>query len=467
VFDASDRIRRILSDGNGFHHAPPSLPASALPASALADEPSRVRERLSALGITLASRIPARAVDLGSRDPRSEDARSLAEIVGASLRETPHGPFLFAERRHRLDALHGRVRLGEALSHRIPLRPHEQCPKPSLQSPEPSPRGPERVEGLDLRRAVFLDTETTGLSGGTGTVVFLVGTGRVEGDEFVVRQYALRDYPDEAALLHALAEDLADAPLVTFNGRSFDWPLLTTRLALHRRRPAARGHLDLLTPARRIWARTLPSRSLATLERHILGYEREDDLPGWQIPEAWFAYLRTGRAGVVARAFRHNEEDVLSMLALLGRIAGILADPTIDGTSRDALGTAGLLIEIGDAAGAHRCLEAGLEGAAGEEARHLRRMLAALLRRLGEHERALAHWLGLARSGSELDVEAYEQVAKIYEHRLRDAGTALHWVQEALDRALPGSRAHRDFLYRADRLRRRLSHPTRRTETSA
>jgi hypothetical protein len=336
------------------------------------------------------------------------------------------------------------VPLAAALAHPVPLRPHERGVGAETTS-------------LDLRRAVFLDTETTGLSGGTGTVAFLVGTGRVEGDEFVVRQYALRDYPDEAALLHALAEDLGDAPLVTFNGRSFDWPLLTTRLALHRRRPSPRAHLDLLPPARRIWARTLPSRSLRTLERHILGYEREDDLPGWQIPQAWFDYLRSGRAGVVARAFRHNEDDVLSMLALLGRIAGILADPALGETPRDALGTARLLVEIGDAAGAHRCLEAGLEGAAGEEARHLRRTLAALLRRRGDHERALAHWLRLVGGGGEPDLDAYEQVAKIYEHRLRDAGTALHWVQEALDRAPPGTRAHRALLHRADRLRRRLA----------
>jgi uncharacterized protein YprB with RNaseH-like and TPR domain len=354
-----------------------------------------------------------------------------------------HGECLLVERRYALGHVHGGETLEAALRHAPALRPHE--------------RGPGGEERLDLSRAVFLDTETTGLSGGTGTVAFLVGAGRVEGSEFVVRQYGLRDYPDEPALLHALLEDLADRPLVTFNGRSFDWPLLTTRLHLHRLRPGGRAHLDLLPSARRIWARTLPSRSLGTLERHILAFERPDDLPGWMVPDAWFDYLKTGRTTAVARAFTHNEHDVVSMLALVGAMGTVLSNPEGRSPPRDALGTARLLLDLGDVSGAQRSLESGIAGAAGEEARALRRALATLERRLGAHGRALEHWTTIVRSGGGFDAEAYEQVAKIHEHRLRDPAGALRWVEEALERAPAGSRCHHDLLHRAARLRRALA----------
>jgi uncharacterized protein YprB with RNaseH-like and TPR domain len=401
-----------------------------------------LRARLAALGVGSASRLLETAEPI----PRGE-RRPLVEEVGGAVRSTSTGDFLVVERTLPLDLLHGRVVLREALAHRLPIRARE--------------RGPDGPQELDLGRAVFLDTETTGLSGGTGTVAFLVGTGRVVGDGFVVRQYAIRDYPDEPAMLHALEEDLGDSPLVTFNGRAFDWPLLTTRWALQRTRPSPRTHVDLLPTARRLWASSLPSRSLSTLERHVLGLERPDDLPGWRIPGAWFDYLRTGRAEEVARAFRHNETDVVSMLALLARVAAILLDPgAVRHADSSALGAARFLLEIGDVAGARRRLEAALEDAVGPETRKARTELGRLLRNLGRHEEALAHWIGAAHGpspdGDEFDAEAYTEVAKICERRLRDPVTALRWVEEALERCPPSSPCQADFLRRADRLRRRV-----------
>jgi len=376
---------------------------------------------------------------VGSR----EEPRPLGELVGGVERKTPYGLLLQVERRLPLDLDHGRIALRDALLHPVPLRLHEQ--------------GPGAGRLLAAQDAVFLDTETTGLSGGTGTVAFLVGTGWVEQEVFVLRQYFMRDYPEERALLHALDEDLAGRPLVSFNGRSFDWPLLKTRWQMHHSQATEHAHLDLLTAARRLWGRTLHSHSLATLERHVLGLGRGEDLPGYLIPGAWFDFVRSGWGGTIAQAFRHNEIDVVSMLALFARVGAILADPggRVEALA-DRLGTARLLLDLGDPARARRCLEAGLgEGAAVEE-RGVRRLLGHLCRRKGEWRAALEHWQHVARSG-EFDSEAYEQAAKLYEHRLHDPVAALAWTHAALEQVVEGTRCYEAFAHRAARLERKIA----------
>jgi tetratricopeptide (TPR) repeat protein len=309
---------------------------------------------------------------------------------------------------------------------------------------------------LAAGEAAFIDTETTGLAGGTGTVAFLIGAGWVEGNAFVLRQYFMRDYPDEAAVLHALEEDLGERPLVSFNGRSFDWPLLTTRWRMHRSRPGQRAHLDLLTAARRLWSRTLHSHSLATLERHVLGLERGEDLPGYMIPSAWFDYVRGGWAGTIAQAFRHNEIDVVSMLALFARVGAILEEPVgrVE-APEDRLGTARLLLDLGDPDRARSCLEAGLAEAAPLESRGLHRLLGHMCRRNQEWSAALAHWKQVAEL-DEFDAEAYEQVAKLYEHKIGDHAAALHWTTAALEQVVEGTRQYEAFAHRAARLERRI-----------
>ena len=166
---------------------------------------------------------------------------------------------------------------------------------------------------------MFLDTETTGLAGGAGTAAFLIGVGWVEGERFHVRQYFMRDYHEEAALLHGLADELARfESLVTFNGKMFDVPLLDARFRLNRARfPLGDApHLDLLHPARRLWKARLESCRLQSLEAALMGLRRHGDIPGEEIPQIYFDFVRRRDARKLARVFDHNRQDIVSLAAL-------------------------------------------------------------------------------------------------------------------------------------------------------
>ncbi|MCX6598774.1 MAG: ribonuclease H-like domain-containing protein [Acidobacteria bacterium] len=165
----------------------------------------------------------------------------------------------------------------------------------------------------------FLDTETTGLAGGAGTLAFLVGVGRLTSRGFTVKQYFSRDFDEEASVLHTLAEDLRDVDtLVTYNGKSFDVPLLETRYTLARQRaPFARmEHLDLLYDARRRWKLRYDSCRLVELETQVFGLERQGDVPGSLIPQLYFEFLRTRQPHRLVPVFRHNALDIVSLACL-------------------------------------------------------------------------------------------------------------------------------------------------------
>ena len=224
--------------------------------------------------------------------------------------ETGRGTVYLAEEWWPLDHRHGRLPLQDALA----------LPAPAL------PRLAPGLSAPDLVGAAFIDVETTGLVGGTGTYVFLVGIGTFEEGSFRLRQFFLADLRGETAMLAAVAEVLAGCrSLVSFNGRRFDVPLLETRLTLSRLPPSASGlpHLDLLYPARRLYRRRLPSCRLASLEAALLGLEREDDVPGWAIPPLYFDYVRGGRAEPLRAVFRHNALDILSLARLPDQAADL------------------------------------------------------------------------------------------------------------------------------------------------
>ncbi len=275
-----------------------------------------------------------------------DDDRPLDVRLGAERRVAKKGVYWLVERRFPLASRHGAEVLATAFERAIPLRQRERRPGGRV--------------AVHPDEAVFLDVETTGLAGGTGTLAFLVGAARRVGDDLVLKQYFVPDFPDEAAVLDALADDLGDAPLVTFNGRTFDAPLLATRFRLHRIPFADRDHLDLLPPARRLWAASLDSHALSSLERRVLGVARTEDLPGALVPAAYFAWLRDGRAAALSLAFRHNETDLVSLVTLAGVVARLVADPTSRPAApvEDHLHTARLLLDHGDPARARACLAA-------------------------------------------------------------------------------------------------------------
>jgi uncharacterized protein len=295
---------------------------------------------------------------------------------------------------------------------------------------------------IDLRRAVFFDTETTGLAGGSGTYAFLVGLGFFEGSDFVVRQYFLRDYPEEEAMLEALTADLARfALLVTFNGKSFDWPLMETRFRMTRRRVPMAGapHLDLLHPARRVWKERLLQCNLTNLEANVLGVRRQGDVPGHLIPQLYFDYLRTGQAGPLQDVLLHNRLDIVSLVSLAGWLGQIVTDPlnpTPDGelVCGDDLYAIGRLFE--DRGFPDRgilCYEAARERGLGAVSEvRAQRDLSAAYKRVREHDRALAIWQAMIAGAGGMTLYPYVELAKYYEHVARDYALARKMAERAL-----------------------------------
>jgi uncharacterized protein YprB with RNaseH-like and TPR domain len=317
---------------------------------------------------------------------------------------------------------------------------------------------------VDLSRAVFLDTETTGLGMGAGTYVFLVGVGFLDGDVFRVRQYFLDSPGDEVSVLQELAAFLARfSVLVTFNGKAFDWPLLESRYVFRFRRSSLPdpSHIDLLHPARRLWKSRLESCALSSLEFHILRVSRtEQDVPGYMIPSLYFQYQRSGDGEALRRVFYHNLHDVLSVAALAVHMDRVAADP-MSGTVEHALDflCLGRLYErAGDSNRASACYDEALRRDLTPEAREDALIrLATLQKRQRWWDLALQTWDRLIDEGGDGALFALVELAKYYEHVERDYGQALDAVRQALSLAelrdlLGGRNALGELEHRLSRL---------------
>ncbi|MGI8929047.1 MAG: ribonuclease H-like domain-containing protein [Candidatus Limnocylindrales bacterium] len=320
---------------------------------------------------------------------------------------------------------------------------------------------------------VCLDLETTGLATAAGTLAFLVGVGIWQEGSLRLRQLLLPDHSSERALLEVLGSMLpADGWLVTYNGKGFDWPLLTARFRLHRRDPPPfAGHLDLLPVARQLWKHRLEGARLAIVEQALCGVERADDLPGYLIPERYFAYLRTRRAGLLRQIVEHNRQDIVSLVSLLAVLAEQVADPCAWPASHpgDLFGLARAYARRRRPAEALTVLEAGLSADAwsrGVEAgaqlhRRMSAERARLFARLGRKAEAQAAWLEICRRGGPGAGLAWLNVARYREHAERDISGALDACQQAAaiaERARawgePLLGVERDLVRRLPRLRR-------------
>lgn len=454
-----------------------------------------LNRRRGAAGVAPAARLRGEDEDaaFAGRCTAAESSARVLEVLGATLADSEHGPCVVVDREYPASYRHGRhpvEGLAGAARDGVPSLPWFLDGKAGVQCADSEPS-----------RLLFFDLETTGLSGGAGTVAFLVGWGFFDGDAFRTRQFFLRGYSAERALLHAAALFAASfgvgagvvgpgAILVTYNGRAFDLPLIETRYAFHRLACPFTGapHLDMLFPARRLWKRRAEwaplsapawsgghdasgSCALTALERDILELRRQDDVPGWEIPSRYFAFARTGDAACVSAVLEHNRLDLLSLAAVTGLVLQMARRGV--GAARDrheclALGRLFELLARPEDAECCYLAAASDEPGPGAEGDRLARAealrwIAVQRRRTRRFDEAADAWRRLAAIDGidpELCREALEALAIHHEHRVRDLPTAREFALRALDLAEDARRVN-EVRHRLGRLSRKLDGPGR------
>jgi DNA polymerase III epsilon subunit-like protein len=389
------------------------------------------------------------------------DIERVGEILGGRTVDTSFGRCLVIDRRYESDRFHGDVRIGDC----------EVTESEGLSILDPGlPSAERRARSPGPRRTIFIDLETTGLSGGAGTVAFLIGCGYFDLGAFQVRQFLLTSFASERALLCAVAEFFAGADLiVTYNGKTFDVPLMETRWLFHRIQMPLDGvpHFDMLHPARRLWKGRADAAleggcRLSTLERTLFGVTRVGDVPGLEIPGRYFRFLRSGDPRPLEPVLEHNRYDLVSLAAVMAR--GVQLAREGHGSCRDcaealALGKVFERVDLSERAEA--CYRnAAVAGDADVRGEALYR-LGLRLRRDRRFDEAAAVWHDVLRLTEPRHVRrrlaglrkfATEALAIHHEHRDGDLTTArelaLFALQETDDDAAEGLR-HR--LARLDR----------------
>jgi uncharacterized protein len=388
----------------------------------------------------------ARASSPAASPPRAR--ATIEDLLEGAIEETERGRLLVVRRRFPVDHRHGAQSLLAA----------RDAASPALALLARAGAAP--TEG---RRLLYLDTETTGLAGGTGTYAFLVGVGFFDGDDFEVRQFFMRDLDEEPALLCALETMFRRFDgFVTYNGGGFDLPLLETRFVLGRRRFPGEEvfHVDLLGAARRLWSARLADCRLGTVEQHALRFAREHDLPGALIPTVYFEYLRRKQPHALPRVFEHNRHDILSLAALTGWIADAVTRAPVPDLEPEALAGLGRLLEASEPVRSLACYRMALDAGLPTPSRE--RLLLRLAQGEKRRERwdeARALWEAAARGPRDFDPRPWEEIAKVHEHRRRDLAAARLVVEQALDlarRHRASERVLAAFEHRRERLARRL-----------
>ncbi len=402
------------------------------------------------------------------------------DTLGATLVDGRRGPCVVVDRRYPSTHPHGH----HAVGHYVTAASNAHVTLPAFLGRAGALPLPDGADAGS--RLLFFDLETTGLSGGAGTYAFLVGCGAFDGDGFRTRQFFLRGFGEERALLQAVEDEIATVAaeqspvLVTYNGRAFDIPLVETRYQFHRLRSPfeAMAHVDMLFPARRLWKRRVQagpvapdespgSCALTAIERDVLGLYRQDDVPGWEIPSRYFGYARTGDARGLTAVLEHNRLDLLSLAAVAAVILEMVRDGAAVARERhDCLALGRLLEYLGQLDDAERCfaaaalddgmLERDVDRMVRADALH---WLALHRRRTRRFDEAATAWLELSEIGgleAELRREALEALAIHHEHRAKDLEAARVFALRALDLA--------DDARRVDEVRHRLGRLSRKLD---
>lgn len=391
--------------------------------------------------------------------PGETNLGSAASILGGTVA----GTTIVVDRLYEADARHGRSRVGDIVE----------------TIAESLAEGGGKALGLagSHGRLMFLDLETTGLAGGAGTQAFLIGCAVFEGSAIRVKQFVVPGFEHERAVLHEFADfSRQHGVLVTFNGRTFDSPLIETRYLFHRLAFPLEGlpHLDMLHSSRRLW-RTRPtaagqdpgqvSCSLSVLEKDIAGLHRIGDVPGFEIPARYFQFIRDGDARPLEAVLEHNRLDLLSTAAVMARVLRLLdRGPAETSGPPECLGLARLYERAGattNAEGAllHAINLAILVGTEPEAHGEALRRLAWLRRRTQRPHEAAQAWSALASlpgCRASWRREAREALAIFHEHRSRDLGRARSFVMDVLSDDIEGRR-RAAAVYRLQRIERKLS----------
>jgi uncharacterized protein len=447
-----DRLRQVVRGGS-------VSPAPESPAPEIVD------------GLAYVPLEPERApVSRLPRAPSRLDGPRTADVLAGQWIESAEGSVVVVDRYYSADRTHGREPIGRIV----------ETLEGGADALDVLARAwPGRTAASYSPRLCFFDLETTGLAGGAGTQAFLVGCAVLEDGGLRVRQFLLPGFEHERAMLSAVAEwTAAQGTLVTFNGRSFDVPLIETRYLLHRLQFALADmpHLDMLHPARRLWkerpvvagpALDDESCRLSVLERHLAGYHRIGDVPGFEIPSRYYRFVRSGDAHGLEAVLEHNRIDLISLALVTARALTLIQrGPDATAHPRECLGLGRVYERSGTRDDAEACFAraAALAARVGREpdvhAESLRR-LALCRRRAGRLAEAAAAWEEIVRlpgCPSPLRREAREALAIHHEHRSHDLPAARSLVLDVLADAA-GDRRREAAEYRLRRIERKLARP--------
>jgi uncharacterized protein YprB with RNaseH-like and TPR domain len=402
-----------------------------------------LEDQLKALGVQVGKEKTIRS--------RRKPQHPIEQVVEGRFWEVIYGEVFCHEELYPLDYIHGDHRLW-------PSEPLETLCQWANAQP---------LALTDLKNVIFLDTETSGLAGGTGTYAFEVGLGRFTDEGFKLAQFFMRHPGEEAALLAGLTEFMDGMQaVVTYNGKSFDIPLLNTRYTLAGMSTPFSGvdHFDLLPLARRLWKIRLESRTLGNVENEILGVIRgEEEVPGYLIPEMYFEYLRSQDARPMAGIFYHNAIDILSLAGLFSHMAFLLNDPHSEKIQHgeDIVALARFFESMDDIGQADGLYQKALGLELNEDLYwDTVQRYAFLLKRQEEWPAALALWEEAAEHHA---LYAFEELAKYFEHRVKQIENAYRWTTSALtllnEKPMPAYEYHywlERFDHRLERLTRRI-----------